>query len=233
MVVLIDILEKILPGQVLQLRNCFRDAPIGHLYFVHASALAPKMKAQLGPAHVPLFALVREAQGSFARRSTRRHQPSSRVASGSRQIVAGASVDLDPVTGEDANVVLPHLARDLCEDVVTSVDAHPEHRARKSLDHFAFKVSDQAALEDWVAHLDQIGVAHSPIRDAELGKFVSFEDPDAIQFDHLSVWSAVRIVFLMSCRAPPIPKRSPSTGVPIQAAPPKTSCALARFTPPL
>jgi len=73
------------------------------------------------------------------------------------------------------------FALGLCQPEDGPVDGF-DHR-RTGLDHFAFKVSDQAALEDWVAHLDQIGVAHSPIRDAELGKFVSFEDPDAIQFE--------------------------------------------------
>lgn len=51
------------------------------------------------------------------------------------------------------------------------------------LDHFAFGVADQAELDSWIAHLDELGIAHSPVRELDLGKFVSFEDPDGIQFE--------------------------------------------------
>lgn len=58
-----------------------------------------------------------------------------------------------------------------------------DHR-RTGLDHFAFKVADQAELDEWAAHLDDQAVPHSPVRDVEgLGKFISFEDPDGIQFE--------------------------------------------------
>jgi glyoxylase I family protein len=54
---------------------------------------------------------------------------------------------------------------------------------RVGLDHFAFKVADTAELAAWTAHLDALGVAHSPVRETDLGCFVSFEDPDGIQFE--------------------------------------------------
>jgi glyoxylase I family protein len=57
-----------------------------------------------------------------------------------------------------------------------------DHR-RTGLDHFAFGVADQAELDGWIAHLDGQGIAHSPVRELALGKFVSFEDPDGIQFE--------------------------------------------------
>ena len=57
-----------------------------------------------------------------------------------------------------------------------------DHR-RTGLDHFAFKVADDGELDRWVAHLDRLGVAHSPVRVLDLGRFVSFEDPDGIQFE--------------------------------------------------
>lgn len=57
-----------------------------------------------------------------------------------------------------------------------------DHR-RTGLDHFAFGVADQAALDAWIAHLDALGIDHSPVRELALGKFVSFEDPDGIQFE--------------------------------------------------
>ncbi|MDP5185343.1 VOC family protein [Blastococcus sp. BMG 814] len=57
-----------------------------------------------------------------------------------------------------------------------------DHR-HTGLDHFAFKVTDDAELDRWIAHLDELGVAHSPVRVLDLGRFVSFEDPDGIQFE--------------------------------------------------
>ena len=57
-----------------------------------------------------------------------------------------------------------------------------DHR-RTGLDHLAFKVADQDELDRWIAHLDELDVAHSPVRVLDLGRFVSFEDPDGIQFE--------------------------------------------------
>lgn len=54
---------------------------------------------------------------------------------------------------------------------------------RTGLDHFAFKVADEAELDRWMAHLEEQGVPHSPVRVLDLGRFVSFEDPDGIQFE--------------------------------------------------
>ena len=56
---------------------------------------------------------------------------------------------------------------------------------RTGLDHLAVTVADQTALEEWIAHLDRHGVAHSPVRDAGYAEFVSFEDPDGIAWE---VW---------------------------------------------
>jgi glyoxylase I family protein len=78
----------------------------------------------------------------------------------------------DPATG---------FALGVCQPEDGSGDQF-DHR-RTGLDHFAFGVADEAGLHAWAAHLDEHGVAHSPVRDAGLGKFVSFEGPDGIQFE--------------------------------------------------
>lgn len=57
-----------------------------------------------------------------------------------------------------------------------------DHR-RPGLDHLAFKVADEDELDRWLAHLDELGIAHSPVRVLDLGRFVSFEDPDGIQLE--------------------------------------------------
>jgi glyoxylase I family protein len=69
----------------------------------------------------------------------------------------------------------------LCQPVDGSPEAF-DHR-RTGLDHVAFKVADDAELDRWIAHLDDLRVAHSPVRVLDLGRFVSFEDPDGIQFE--------------------------------------------------
>src|SRR5215208_4367872 len=49
--------------------------------------------------------------------------------------VIGRELDLDSVARRDADVVLPHLPRDRGEDGMAFIELHPEHRARKRLDH--------------------------------------------------------------------------------------------------
>jgi glyoxylase I family protein len=52
------------------------------------------------------------------------------------------------------------------------------------LDHFAFTVADDDQLAQWSAHLEEEGVVPSPVRHVSgLGRFISFEDPDGIQFE--------------------------------------------------
>src|SRR5688500_16840540 len=48
---------------------------------------------------------------------------------------------------------------------------------RTGLDHLAFGLSDYEELDRWGAHLDDLGVARSPVRELAIGKFISFEDP--------------------------------------------------------
>jgi glyoxylase I family protein len=69
----------------------------------------------------------------------------------------------------------------LCQPAEGSADAFDFRRT--GLDHLAFRVADEAELERWIAHLDELGVPHSPVRVLDLGRFVSFEDPDGIQFE--------------------------------------------------
>lgn len=57
---------------------------------------------------------------------------------------------------------------------------------RAGLDHLAFKVADDAELDRWITHLDELDVDHSPVRVLDLGRFVSLEDPDGIQ---LELWA--------------------------------------------
>lgn len=54
---------------------------------------------------------------------------------------------------------------------------------RTGMDHVALAVTERADLDRWIEHLDVLGVAHSPVRDAGYAEFVSLEDPDGIQVE--------------------------------------------------
>ena len=51
------------------------------------------------------------------------------------------------------------------------------------LDHLAFNVRDRATLEEWAAHLDALGVAHSEIKEENGGPLMTVRDPDHIQLE--------------------------------------------------
>ncbi len=52
------------------------------------------------------------------------------------------------------------------------------------LDHVGLACADRDEVLAWAAHLDQMGVAHSGVQDAEYGSALSFTDPDgnALEF---------------------------------------------------
>src|SRR5687768_10858554 len=54
---------------------------------------------------------------------------------------------------------------------------------RPGLDHVSFGVADHAALEEWVNHLDALGIPHSPIQDDHQPPSVTFSDPDGIALE--------------------------------------------------
>ncbi len=54
---------------------------------------------------------------------------------------------------------------------------------RTGFDHLGFLVDDRAALEEWQAHFERLGVTQSPIADREYGSVLTFKDPDNIQFE--------------------------------------------------
>lgn len=68
---------------------------------------------------------------------------------------------------------------------------------RIGLDHISFQVADRDELQRWVTHLESKGIAHSGIKETELGPLVVFRDPDNIQielFVHPSPEEAMRLL---------------------------------------
>jgi catechol-2,3-dioxygenase len=69
---------------------------------------------------------------------------------------------------------------------VMSHDSTPDERfdeTRVGLDHFAFRVSDRAELDEWIRHFDKEGVTHSGVIEAHFGDTVVFRDPDGTQLE--------------------------------------------------
>ncbi|KWX19902.1 VOC family protein [Mycolicibacterium wolinskyi] len=54
---------------------------------------------------------------------------------------------------------------------------------RTGLDHLAFRVGSVAELNDAARHLDDLGVAHGPVKDIGPSYILEFRDPDNIALE--------------------------------------------------
>jgi catechol-2,3-dioxygenase len=60
-----------------------------------------------------------------------------------------------------------------------------EHRV--GLDHVGFGCANRGELEGWVTRLNQLGIEHGGIVDAEYGSGLSFRDPDGIALEFFAL----------------------------------------------
>ncbi|MPY99813.1 MAG: VOC family protein [Actinophytocola sp.] len=58
----------------------------------------------------------------------------------------------------------------------------------REFDPVGFGVRDREHIEEWAAHLDALGVRHSPVIEASLGWLLVLDDPDGLQL-HLYTWT--------------------------------------------
>ncbi len=58
---------------------------------------------------------------------------------------------------------------------------------RVGLDHFALNVATRSELEKWTARLDELGIAHSGIKDVDYGSVITFRDPDNLQAEFFAL----------------------------------------------
>jgi glyoxylase I family protein len=65
--------------------------------------------------------------------------------------------------------------------VAPAADRHDEDRV--GLDHLSFAVASRADLDDAVATLDRLGVAHEGVKDIGAGFILEFRDPDHIALE--------------------------------------------------
>jgi catechol-2,3-dioxygenase len=63
------------------------------------------------------------------------------------------------------------------------INAQAFDERRPGLDHVAFACADRGELEQWVNHLDKLGIAHGGIVDAPYGSGLSFRDPDNLPLE--------------------------------------------------
>ncbi|MGQ0837051.1 VOC family protein [Actinokineospora sp.] len=54
---------------------------------------------------------------------------------------------------------------------------------RIGLDHLSFTVTSRADLDAAAARLDELGVAHEPVKDVGAGYLIEFRDPDNIALE--------------------------------------------------
>jgi glyoxylase I family protein len=64
-----------------------------------------------------------------------------------------------------------------------TTDTSPFNERRVGLDHVAFACSSRSELEAWAVRLDELGIAHGGVVDADYGSALSFRDPDNIALE--------------------------------------------------
>ncbi|WP_369023825.1 VOC family protein [Nocardia cyriacigeorgica] len=58
----------------------------------------------------------------------------------------------------------------------------------KGFDPVCYAVNDRPDLDQWAAHLDGLGIPHSPVMDASVGWILVFNDPDGLKI-HMYTWA--------------------------------------------
>src|SRR5690349_9865062 len=103
--------------------------------------------------HDFLFRCLRRARASFRTRAGRYFSTGLAVAvdDAAAGEVVGAELHDHAVFGDDADVVLPHLAGDRGEDLVPVAQLHAEHRVGQRLGDHAFDLDDAVFLRHTLA----------------------------------------------------------------------------------
>lgn len=99
----------------------------------------------------------------------------------------GLSIVLERIAddGRAGEVLLRHPGTGMLLGLLThrahQGDAFSEYRT--GLDHLEFGVASRQELEAWKARLDDLGIAHSPIKERSTSLILTFRDPDNIQLE--------------------------------------------------
>jgi catechol-2,3-dioxygenase len=95
--------------------------------------------------------------------------------------------EFDPGDGRASYVCLsePVSKLVLCLVGHAANPGEPFSEARTGLDHLEFLVARRADLDEWVARLDELGIAHSGLKEPSHTRnaMLTFRDPDNIQLE--------------------------------------------------
>jgi glyoxylase I family protein len=93
--------------------------------------------------------------------------------------------DADDATREQLGFLFGGVIYNIGDALVglRPVAADTFHEDRVGLDHLAFQVGGKSELEDAAAHLDELGIAHEPVKDIGPSYILEFRDPDNIALE--------------------------------------------------
>ena len=101
-----------------------------------------------------------------------------------------ALFETEPVVDEHTDAGFHHVVWAFDNGTIFGIHQHdqqaPDERFtefRAGLDHVGFGCADRAELEGWVGRLDELGITHGGIVDADYGSGLSFRDPDGIALE--------------------------------------------------
>lgn len=101
-----------------------------------------------------------------------------------------ALIGADPVLDEHTDGGFRHLVWVFGNGTLFGIHEHDRDISpgdftefRAGLDHVGFGVASRADLQDWVARLDELNIAHGGVVEAPYGSGLSFRDPDGIALE--------------------------------------------------
>lgn len=101
-----------------------------------------------------------------------------------------ALFDADPLLDEHTDAGFRHLVWAFTDGTLFGIHQHDRPAGETDfsefepgLDHVGFGCADRAELEQWERRLDELGVTHGGIVDADYGSGLSFRDPDGVALE--------------------------------------------------
>jgi catechol-2,3-dioxygenase len=104
-----------------------------------------------------------------------------------------ALIGENPIIDDETDDGFHHIVWELAGGTLLGI--HQHHRGapqgtfselQLGLDHVAFGCENRAALENWEARLDELGIEHDAIIDVPYGAVLSFRDPDNIALEFIA-----------------------------------------------
>jgi glyoxylase I family protein len=93
--------------------------------------------------------------------------------------------DADEATREQLGFLYGGVIYDLGSALIGLRPAADDrfHEDRAGLDHIAFRAADKGELDSAAKYLDELGIAHEPVKDIGPSYILEFRDPDNIALE--------------------------------------------------